>query len=69
MNDLLATGKAAAEAELIKTVEDRSRANVKNTQSSNDIIGLIMISSQNEHLIRQNQRLMQELRALREPPP
>lgn len=69
MNDLLATGKASAEANLRKAVADLSSANVKNSEYSNKIMALMMMSSQNEHLIREKQQLLQELRALKETPP
>nr|WP_318836563.1 hypothetical protein [Pseudomonas khavaziana] len=69
MNDLLMTGKAKAETELRMTMADLSRANVHTSEMSKDIMGLKMIASQNEQLRVENQRLLLELAALKEPQP
>lgn len=63
MNDLLATGMASAEAKLRKAQAEVSRTNLENSESCKKIMGLMMMSSQNEHLIRDKQQLLQELRA------
>lgn len=67
MNDLLATGMASAEAKLRKAQAEVSRTNLENSESCKKIMGLMMMSSQNEHLIRENQRLLLELTVLRGP--
>ncbi|WP_330214906.1 hypothetical protein [Pseudomonas sp. AM8] len=69
MNDLLATGMASAEAKLRKAQAEVSRTNLENSEICKKIMGLMMMSSQSEHLIRENQRLLQELRVLKETPP
>ncbi|MBJ2282294.1 hypothetical protein JFT58_28855 [Pseudomonas sp. MF6767] len=67
MNDLLSTEKAKAETELRQAMADLSRANVHASEMSKDIMGLKMIASQNEHLRRENQRLLLELSVYKQP--
>ena len=69
MNDLLITGKAAAEEQLRSISSQLSLANVHNSEQSKEITSLKMISSQNSHLRVENQRLLLELNALRGPQP
>ena len=69
MNDLLSAGKAQAEADLRLAMADLSRVNVENSKHATHIMTLNMIKSQNEHVLRENQRLLLELRVLRGPEP
>jgi len=69
MNDLLITGKAAAEEQLRSISSQLSLANVHNSEQSKEIMSLKMIASQNSHLRVENQRLLLELNALRGPKP
>ena len=67
MNDLLATGKTTAEAKLRYFAAELSRTNIQSSEMAKEIMGLKMIASQNEHLFRENQRLLMELTNLTEP--
>lgn len=67
MNDLLAVGKASAEVKLRDAEAELSRTNVHSSEMAKEIMGLKMIASQNEHLFRENQRLLMELTNLTEP--
>lgn len=67
MNDLLATGKASAEAKLRSVEVELSRTNVQYSDRGKEIMSLKMIASQNEHVLRENQRLLLELSELRGP--
>lgn len=67
MNDLLATGKTTAEAKLRYFEAELSRTNIQSSEMAKEIMGLKMIASQNEHLFRENQRLLMELTNLTEP--
>lgn len=69
MNDLLATSMTSAEVKLRKAEAEVSRTNLENSENCKKIMGLMMMSSQNEHLIRENQRLLLELNVLRGPQP
>ena len=69
MNDLLVTGKMAAEEKLRAVEVELSRTNVEYSERGKEIVGLKMISNQNEHLRIENQRLLLELDALRGPQP
>ncbi|TFF13756.1 hypothetical protein EXW72_08170 [Pseudomonas sp. BCA14] len=69
MNDLLATGKAAAEAEATKLRQQVGTLNFESSQKVNQIYELKMIASQNDLLFRENQRLLLELNVLRGPRP
>lgn len=68
MNDLLAVGKASAEVKLLDAQAELSRTNVHSSEMAKEIMGLKMIASQNEHLLRDNQRLLMELNALKQAP-
>ncbi|MGY2157336.1 hypothetical protein [Pseudomonas tolaasii] len=65
MNDLLATGKAVAEAQLRSVSADLSRVHVQGSEMSKQIMSLKIIASQNEHLRVENQRLLLELNVIR----
>ncbi|PRW94258.1 hypothetical protein [Pseudomonas fluorescens] len=67
MNDLLTTSKAKAETELKLAQADLSRAHVDGSEMSKEIMVLKMIASQNEHLRRENQRLLLELSVYKQP--
>ena len=67
MNDLLTTAKAKAETELKLATADLSRAHIDGSEMSKEIMSLKMISSQNEHLRRENQRLLLELSVYKQP--
>jgi len=69
MNDLLATGKAVAEAQLRSVSADLSRVHLHSSEMSNKIMSLKIIASQNEHLQIENQRLLLELAVLKGPRP
>ena len=67
MNDLLTTAKAKAETELKLATADLSRAHIAGSEMSKEIMSLKMLSSQNEHLRRENQRLLLELSVYKQP--
>lgn len=61
MNDLLATGKASAEAALRRALDQI--AAMSNEPSDNGSFRPIdLITSQRDHLLRENQRLLGEIR-------
>lgn len=62
MNDLLATGKASAEAALREALE-RISAEPRNVSFR----PIDLVTGQRDHLFRENQRLLIELTALKEP--
>ena len=65
MNDLLATGKAAAENRLREALE---RASAMNDRDPNNVSfrPIDLVTSQRDELHRENQRLLGELRDLKE---
>lgn len=65
MNDLLATGKAAAETRLREALE---RASAMNDREHNNVSfrPIDLVTGQRDELLRENQRLLGELRDLRE---
>jgi len=66
MNDLLAAGKASAEAELRAALERMSA--MSNEESDKGSFRPIdLITGQRDHLLRENQRLLLELKVLRAP--
>lgn len=69
MNDILSTGKAQAETGLILAMADLSRVNIENSKHVTHIMTFNIIRSQNEHVLRENQRLLLELKVLRGPEP
>ncbi|ANF84830.1 hypothetical protein A7J50_1399 [Pseudomonas antarctica] len=68
MNDLLATGKASAEAALRQALE---RASDMNDESPDNVSfrPIDLVAGQRDHLLRENQRLHDELRKVTEPQP
>ena len=68
MNDLLATGKASAEAALRGALE-RISARSEETPSNVSFRPIDLITQQRDHLFRENQRLLMELKVLRGPLP
>lgn len=67
MNDLLMTGKSDAEEKLRYAEAELSRLNVEYSERGKEIMSLKMISNQNEHLRRENQRLLLELSVYKQP--
>ncbi len=66
MNDLLATGKASAEAALREAIE-RSSAVTNEEPDNVSFRPIDLVTGQRDHLLRENQRLLGELRELKEP--
>jgi len=66
MNDLLMTGKDQAETALKGALSQVATLNLEKGRQLN---GLAIITEQRDHLLRENQRLLDELRALKEPQP
>lgn len=66
MNDLLATGKASAEAALREAIE---RGSAVNNQAPDNVSfrPIDLVTGQRDHLLRENQRLLMELKNLKEP--
>lgn len=65
MNDLLATGKASAEAALREALE-RISAGSDETPDNVSFRPIDLITQQRDHLFRENQRLLGELRNLKD---
>ena len=65
MNDLLATGKASAEAALAKA---RERIATTNNREPDNLSfrPIDLVTGQRDELLRENQRLLRELRNLKE---
>lgn len=68
MNDLLATGKASAEAALREAIE-RSSAVANEVPNNVSFRPIDLVTGQCDHLLIQNQRLLMELKALKAPQP
>ncbi|WP_256581507.1 hypothetical protein [Pseudomonas sp. QC2] len=60
MNDLLATGKATADASLKKALSQVAELNLDNSQLNEKIRSLHLVAEQRDHLFRENQRLLLE---------
>jgi hypothetical protein len=58
MNDLLATGKATADASLKKALSQVAELNLDNSQLNEKIRSLHLVAEQRDHLFRENQRLL-----------
>jgi hypothetical protein len=58
MNDLVFTGKAAAQAELKKALENIARNNFENSELSKKVKSLELVAQQRDYLLRENQRLL-----------
>jgi len=69
MNDALITGKADAESALKLARSEISRLNLENSQMGRRINGLMVVCEQRDHLFRENQRLLLELKVLKGPQP
>jgi hypothetical protein len=69
MNDLLMTGKDQAETALKGALSQVAALNLENSAQGRKLNGLAIITEQRDHLLRENQRLRAELRALKEPQP
>ncbi|MDQ0654370.1 hypothetical protein [Pseudomonas cedrina] len=67
MNDLLVTWKKEADARLIRYAEEASALNHANSEMGRKINSLMIVSSQRDHLSRENQRLLLELKVLKGP--
>ncbi|PRW90925.1 hypothetical protein [Pseudomonas fluorescens] len=68
MNDLLATGKASAEAALRRALERMSAMSDEAPDNMN-FRPIDLVTEQRDHLFRENQRLLLELSVLRGPQP
>lgn len=69
MNDLLMTGKDQAENSLKAALSQVAALNLETSRQGRKLNGLAIITEQRDHLLRENQRLLEELRALKEPQP
>ncbi|CRM62820.1 hypothetical protein [Pseudomonas sp. 35 E 8] len=65
MNDLLATGKASTEAALAKALERIATMNDREPDNVS-FRPIDLVTGQRDHLLRENQRLLGELRDLKE---
>ena len=65
MNDLLATGKATAEAALAKALERIATMNDREPDNLS-FRPFDLVTGQRDELLRENQRLLRELRELKE---
>ena len=65
--DELTTSKASAEDALNKARSEVSRLNRENSETDRKINGLLTVAEQRDHLFRENQRLLGELRKFNEP--
>jgi len=65
MNGDLAAGKASAEAALKKEIANIARVNYENWELGGKMHGLEVVVEQRDHLFRQNQRLLMELKDLK----
>lgn len=61
MCDLLATGKATAEDELKKALDNIARLNHETWELDGKVRALDSVAGQRDHLLRENQRLLMEL--------
>ena len=69
LSDELSTGKASAEAELKKALAEVSRLNLATSDLGSKNYSLQLVAEQRDHLFRENQRLLMELKVLRGPEP
>ncbi|WP_460060176.1 hypothetical protein [Pseudomonas sp. H2_H09] len=65
MNDALITGKANAESALKLARSEISRLNLENSQMGRRINSLMTVCEQRDHLFRENQRLLLELKVFK----
>ncbi|WP_338576320.1 hypothetical protein V6L78_13215 [Pseudomonas canadensis] len=68
MNDLLATGKASAE-EALRGALERISTRSEEVPSNVSFRPIDLITQQRDHLFRENQRLLMELKVLKGPQP
>lgn len=69
MCDLLSTGKASAEAELKKALDNIARLNHENWDLDGKVRALDSVAGQRDDLFRENQRILLELSVLTGPQP
>ena len=69
MCDLLSTGKATAEAELKKAIDNIARLNHETWELDGKVRALESVADQRDDLFSENQRLLLELSVLRGPQP
>uniref|UniRef100_UPI0034D724FC hypothetical protein n=1 Tax=Pseudomonas marginalis TaxID=298 RepID=UPI0034D724FC len=62
MNDLLAAGKASAEASLQKALANVSRLNHETSELRRKLNSSEIVANQRDHLLRENQNLLMEKR-------
>ncbi|MFJ4130887.1 hypothetical protein [Pseudomonas cyclaminis] len=67
LSDDLATGKTSAEDALYKARSEVARLNRENSEMDRKVNGLLIVSEQRDHMFRENQRLLGELRKANEP--
>ncbi|MBD8235682.1 hypothetical protein SOM46_09085 [Pseudomonas fluorescens] len=67
LSDDLATGKTSAEDALNKARSEVSRLNRENSEMDRKVNGLLIVGEQRDHLFRENQRLLGELRKFNDP--
>ncbi|VVN81262.1 hypothetical protein PS720_01120 [Pseudomonas fluorescens] len=67
LSDEMSTGKASAEAELKKALAEVVRLNLTTSELGAKNYSLEMIAEQRDHLFRENQRLLMELKVLKGP--
>ncbi|MFL1475382.1 hypothetical protein [Pseudomonas grimontii] len=67
MNDVLATGKACAEEAL--KVARQELEELKQAGSPPSILSIKLVAEQRDYLLRENQRLLGELKKITEPQP
>lgn len=67
MNDDLTTGKSSTEAALAKALANVSRLNHENSELGGKVRSLNAVADQRDHLFRENQRLLMELKVYRQP--
>ncbi|AZF09580.1 hypothetical protein C4J93_1366 [Pseudomonas sp. R2-37-08W] len=67
MNDLLMTGKAHAEQQLALATAELS--DLKGSLTEPGVLSIKLVAGQRDHFMRENQRLLAELRVLKDPQP
>lgn len=67
MNDVLTTGKARAEE--VATAATTELEEFKRACTEPGVLGMKLVAQQRDHLLRENQRLLGELRKFTEPQP
>lgn len=67
LSDELSTGKASAEDSLKKALADVDRLNLTTSELGAKNYSLEMVAEQRDHLFRENQRLLSEIRKAQTP--